>query len=173
MAGPVGRRTIAAALALVALGFGLGLLTARLAASGKANAAPLATSSATGFEWPFFGKPRAADAARAIPQKPAEFAVWTSRLDLRPEGPRACIRMSRALDPRRSYGDFIAVSPDLGHPAAVTVEGDELCIAGVGYDNRTITLLHGLPSAGGEVLAADAEVAFQAGSKPVYVGFVG
>ncbi len=164
---------MAAALCLLAVGFTGGLLTATLVADGKTGTAPSATLTSTGFEWPFFGKTRPANAPRAIPKKPDGFAVWTSRLDLRPEGPRACIRMSRALDSRRSYGDFVAVSPDLGHPAAVSVADDELCVSGVGYENRTITLLRGLPSAAGETLAQDVEVAFQAGSKPVYVGFAG
>ncbi len=60
--------------------------------------------------------------------------------------------MSRPLDPRKSYGDFVTVSPDLGHPAAVTVADDELCVAGVGYEGRTVTLLRGLPAADGEAL---------------------
>src|SRR5580693_2728543 len=116
MPGPVGRRTILAALALLAVGFGGGYLTARLGAAKPASGA-LANSTPSGFPWSMFGKLRAADAPRAPPQKPDGFAVWTSRLDLTPSGQSACIRMSRPLDPRRSYGDFVAVSPDLGHPA--------------------------------------------------------
>ncbi|HWE99202.1 MAG TPA: alpha-2-macroglobulin [Caulobacteraceae bacterium] len=167
----LGRRTALAALALLALGFGAGLLTARLFGPPQTSTTALAASG--GFTWPFFGKLRPADAPRAAPQRPEGFAVWTSRKDLQPSGPRACIRMSRRLDPRRSYGDFVSVSPDLGHPAAVAVLGDEICVAGVGYENRTITLLKGLPAADGEVLSADSQVAFEAGSKPVYVGFAG
>src|SRR6202012_1740534 len=113
------------------------------------------------FAWLFFGKLRAANAPRAAAPKPDGFAVWTSRLDLAKSGPSACIRMSRPLDPRRSYGDFVSVSPDLGHPAAVTVTGDELCVAGVGYETPTVTLL------------ANEDVVLEAGSKPVYVGFAG
>jgi len=167
------RSLVVAATALIAVGFGGGYLTARLASGVKAGAAPTASAPAFGVAWPFFGKPRAGDAPRAIAQKPDGFAVWTSRLDLKREGPGACIRLTRLLDPQKSYGDFVTVSPSLGHPAAVNVNGDELCVAGVGYENRTITLMHGLPAASGEVLAADADVAFQAGSKPAYVGFAG
>lgn len=162
-----------AAVALLVVGFGGGYLTARLAPPKPMVAARSASGPSSGFDWPLFGRPRAADAPRAAPQRPDGFAVWSSRLDLQPSGPRACVRLSRPLDARRSYGDFVTVSPDLGHPAAVTVSGDELCVAGVGYDSRTITLLHGLPAANGEILQANADVAFQAGSQPVYVGFSG
>ena len=172
MQGPLGRWTIPAALALVVAGFGGGFLTDRLLAHGPV--APSATaSSSDGFDWPFFGKPRDASAPRAGVTKPDGFAVWTSRLDPRPEGPAACIRMSQPLDPRKSYGDFVTVTPELGHPPAVTVNGDELCVSGVGYETRTITLLTGLPSGNGQTLQGNVDVAFQAGSKPTYVGFVG
>lgn len=172
MPGSVGRRTVIAALALLVVGFGGGFLTARLAAGGPA-AGNAATATASGFPWSMFGKLRPADAPRAPPPKPEGFAVWTSRLDVTAAGPRACIRLSRPLDPRRSYGDFVTVSPDLGHPAAVTVADDELCVAGVGYEGRTVTLMRGLPAADGEVLQVNADVAFEAGSRPVYVGFAG
>jgi alpha-2-macroglobulin len=172
MPSPIGRRVVLAAIALLAVGFGGGFLTARLSSS-RVVTATAPASRPSGIAWPLFGKLRAADAPRALPQKPAGFAVWTSRLDLAKSGPSACIRMSRALDARKSYGDYVTVSPDLGHPAAVTVTGDELCVAGVGYETRTITLLRGLPAANGETLQANEDVAFEAGSKPVYVGFAG
>ncbi|MDC3911895.1 hypothetical protein KQE47_26560, partial [Raoultella planticola] len=84
-----------------------------LAAPGAAT--PAASFGNGGFAWPFFGKVRPADAPRALPKKPDGFAVWTSRFDVQAAGPRACVRLSRPLDPRRSYGDFVTVSPDLGH----------------------------------------------------------
>ena len=161
---------IAAAAALVVTGFGAGFGAARI---GAPHAAVGAGPVQDGFTWPFFGKPRDAKAPRAAPKKPDGFGVWTSRLDTSRADPQACIRMSRELDPRRSYGDFVAVSPDLGRPAAVTVAGDELCVAGVGYEPRKITLLHGLPARSGEVLTQDVEVAFDQAEKPSYVGFAG
>ncbi|MGZ3276834.1 MAG: alpha-2-macroglobulin family protein [Caulobacteraceae bacterium] len=170
---PGGRPAILAAVALLAAGFGGGFLTARMMAPKTAATAPQVAPASSGFDWPLFGKLRAADAPRAAVRKPDGFAVWTTRLDTTGGSPRACIRMSEPLDPARSYGDFVSVSPGLGHPAAVTVSGDELCVAGVGYDGRTITLLSGLPAKGGDVLQANADVAFQAGAKPVYVGFAG
>jgi len=172
---PTGRQAILAAIALLGVGFGGGFLTAKLApARPAATTAPSATTpGGSGFDWPLFGKPRAADAPRAPVKKPDGFTVWTSRLDLSSGTPKACIRMSRTLDARKSYGDFVSVSPELGHPAAVTVSNDELCVAGVGFENRTITLLRGLPSSTGDKLQANEDVAFQAGAKPVYVGFAG
>jgi hypothetical protein len=126
------RSLVVAAAALIAAGFGGGYLTAKLASGARPGAPASALAPNLGFAWPFFAKPRPGDAPRATVQKPEGFAVWTSRLDLKPEGPSACIRLTRALDARKSYGDFVTVSPNLGHPAAVTVAGDELCVAGVG-----------------------------------------
>jgi uncharacterized protein YfaS (alpha-2-macroglobulin family) len=51
----------------------------------------------------------------------------------------------------------------------VTVKGDELCVAGGGFTDRTITLLKGLPGAGGAKLKENAELAFNFGDKPPYV----
>ena len=65
------------------------------------------------------------------------------------------------------------VSPDLGHAPAVSVKGDELCIGGVGFTDRQITLLKGLPAKDGETLAANADADFTNGDKPPYVGFAG
>ena len=171
MAGGWRRETvIAAAAALVVASFGAGFGVAKIA---QPHSAPAGHAPAEGFQWPFFGKPRDPKAPRALPKKPDGFGVWTTRLDTSRADPQACIRMSRDLDPRRSYGDFVSVAPDLGHPAAVNVNGDELCVAGVGYELRKITLLHGLPAQSGEVLADDAEVAFEQGEKQPYVGFAG
>jgi uncharacterized protein YfaS (alpha-2-macroglobulin family) len=172
MAAQVGLRTVAAAVALVVVGFAGGFLAATVLPKTSAGAA-VAQASADGVAWPFFGRPRAASAPRAQASRPEGFAVWTTRVDTRGASPSDCIRMSRALDPSASYGDFVSVSPTLDHPAAVTVAGDELCVADVGYADRTITLLRGLPGAGGQRLADNVDVAFSAGSKPVYVGFAG
>jgi uncharacterized protein YfaS (alpha-2-macroglobulin family) len=172
MASGVSRFRAAAVVALLAVGFTAGLFADRMM-SASPGATPSAQAGGGGFSWPFFGHPRAADAPRAAPPRPAAFAVWTTRLDTHTTSPSACIRMSRPLDASRGYGDFVSVSPDLGHPAAVTVNGDELCVADVGYVARTITLMRGLPAATGETLTDNVDVAFAPGSKPVYVGFVG
>jgi len=100
--------------------------------------------------WSLFGKPRRADAPRRGVPKPEGFAVWRSRIDSSGPEPLACIELSRPLDPERAYGDFVLVSPDPGTKPAVVVKGTELCIAGLGFADRSITLLKGLPARSGE-----------------------
>ncbi len=123
--------------------------------------------------WSMFGHPRDANAPRAGEQKPDGFAIWKTRLDTSSPNPLACIKMTRELDPSKSYGDFVLVSPDLGHAPAVTAKGDELCIGGVGFTDRHVTLLKGLPAKTGETLDANADTDFTNGDKPPYVGFAG
>ncbi|HRD47897.1 MAG TPA: MG2 domain-containing protein, partial [Caulobacter sp.] len=72
--------------------------------------------------------------------------------------------------------DFVLVSPDLGGTPAVSVNArnrSELCLGGLGLTERRVTLLKGLPGAGGLTLAANADVDFTFGEKPPYVGFAG
>ena len=164
------RTALVAAAAALAVGFGGGFLVAKAPAPQRAatGAAP-----ANSFAWPFFGKPRSADAPRAQPKKPDGFAVWTTRVDTSRAEPLACVRLTRPLDPRGSYGDFVQMTPEPDHPPAVTVQGDELCIAGGGFHGRRVTLLKGLRAADGETLAANADVDFTFGDQPPYVGFAG
>ncbi|MDX9997808.1 MAG: alpha-2-macroglobulin [Phenylobacterium sp.] len=162
------------AAALVAAAFGGGVLTAA-ALDGvlpqRADGAVASESAAEG--WRLFGRPRAKDAPRGGPAKPEGFAIWRTRVDSTGPEPRACIEMSRALDPAKAYSDFVLVSPEAPSKPAVTVKGSELCVAGIGFTDRTITLLMGLPARNGEVLAQNAEAPFTFGEKPPYVGFAG
>ena len=167
MAGGFERWTVAAMAAGAAVVFGAGFITAKvLPSTAQAGVAP-------GFEWPFFGKPRGAGAARPAVPKPEGFAVWTTRIDTTKPEPLACVRMTRPLDPSKSYGDFVQVQPDLGHAPAVSVNGDELCITGTGFDSHRFTLLKGLPARGGETLAENADVDFVFGDKPPSIAFAG
>jgi uncharacterized protein YfaS (alpha-2-macroglobulin family) len=163
---------VAIALALAAFGGGVAAVKAfdALHLSGKAA---LATGAEPSSLWSLFGKPRKADAPRRGIPKPEGFAVWRSRIDSSGPEPLACIELSRPLDPERAYGDFILVSPDPGVKPAVVVKGAELCVAGLGFSDRNITLLKGLPARNGETLADNAEVAFTFGERPPYVGFAG
>jgi hypothetical protein len=168
------RRPLSAGLALgLALAAFAGGVVATKLAEGGAPTAQLAATSANHAPWMLFGHPRAADAARRGIPRPDGFAVWQTRFDTSGPDPRACVRMSRPLDAARSYGDFVLVSPSLAGKPAVAVKGDELCVAGVGFTDRTLTLLKGLPAKTGETLAANAEVPFVAAEKPPYVGFAG
>jgi uncharacterized protein YfaS (alpha-2-macroglobulin family) len=81
--------------------------------------------------------------------------------------------MTRPLDPSRSYADFVLVSPDLAHPPSASVRGDELCLAGLGFGPRRVTLLRGLPDRAGDVLLASADVDLFPGPGAPYVGFAG
>lgn len=160
---------IAAGVILAA--FGGGFLTAKgIEGLGKPQVAAV-EPGAQG--WSLFGKPRGANAPRRGIPKPEGFAVWRSRIDTSKAEPMACVELTRPLDPARSYADFVLVSPDLGHSPAVSAKGSELCVAGVGFADRRLTLLKGLPAKGGETLAANADVDFVFGEKPPYVGFAG
>ncbi|WP_158916505.1 alpha-2-macroglobulin, partial [Caulobacter sp. S45] len=168
MFGGLKQKAAALAGAALALGFGGGFLAARVLP------APAHTASApTGFAWPFFGKPRAADAPRAGVPKPDGFTIWTTRIDTSRADPVSCVRLTRPLDPRKSYSDFVLVSPDLGHPVATMVHDDELCVPGLGFAGHQLTLLKGLPAKTGETLVDNMPVDFAGADKPPYVGFDG
>jgi hypothetical protein len=164
----------AAVLAAVVVAFGGGFLLAK-GVDGSLFGAGGAGHGA-GIQWPFFGHPRDAGAPRAGEVKPAGFAIWKTHLDTSAKDPLACIEMSEPLDPSKSYSDFVLVSPDMGHAPAVTVKQDApdtLCVGGVGFTDRQITLLKGLPAKNGDVLAANADATFAGGDQPPYVGFAG
>ncbi len=152
------------------VGFGGGFLTEQALSGGHPHAT---AASSSGFEWPFFGKPRAANAPRPGAHKPDGFAVWKTRIDTAGSDPVSCVTMSRDLDPRRSYSDFVMVSPDLGHPVAASARGDELCVAGLGFSGHKLTLLKGLPAKSGETLLENVDVDFAGADQPPYVGFDG
>ncbi|MDP3174656.1 MAG: alpha-2-macroglobulin [Phenylobacterium sp.] len=161
-----------AAAGVVLAAFGGGFLTAKVADGDLFAKAP-AGAEAGVSGWSLFGKPRGAKAARRGVPKPEGFAVWRSRIDTAQAQPLACVELTRPLDPAKPYADFVLVSPDLGAQPAVSVKGAELCVAGLGFTDRRITLLKGLPGRGGETLAANADVDFTFGEKPPFVGFAG
>ncbi|MDR3510087.1 MAG: alpha-2-macroglobulin [Caulobacteraceae bacterium] len=171
------RLAVAAAIALALVGFGVGAGTMRWLDTHHAGQAGGAVAEAArGLPWPFFGHPRSAGAPRAAVAKPAGFAFWRSRIDTSNPDPTACAELTRPLDPTRTYADYVLVSPDLGHPPAVSVNPrnpEELCVAGMGLADHRVTLLKGLPARSGETLAANADVDFVFSEKPPYVGFAG
>jgi uncharacterized protein YfaS (alpha-2-macroglobulin family) len=158
---------IAAVIAVV-VAFGGGLL------AGKTLGPHTVSSSGEQVSaWPSFGKPRSAGARRAGESRPDGFAVWKNRVDTSGPEPKACIQMSKPLDASKSYSDYVLISPETGATPAVSVKGDELCVAGLGFTDRRVTLLKGLPGKGSDVLAANADVDFTFGDRPPYVGFAG
>jgi len=172
---------VAIAAIALALGFGGGFVAGSGLSGGFFGKSEPSGGTATSpavkpSPWSLFGKPRAAGASRRGIPRPEGFAVWKTRLDTSRSEPLACIEMSRPLDPGKAYGDFVLVSPDLGGQPAVSVNSAnkaELCIGGLGLTERRVTLLKGLPGAGGALLAANADVDFTFGEKPPYVGFAG
>ena len=167
-----GRFIGAIAAGAIVAAFGGGYLTAKVVGVGTTTTSVMrAEPGAAG--WSLFGKPRGAGAARRGVPKPDGFAVWRSRIDTSQAEPQACVELTKPLDPAKSYGDYVLVAPDLGHAPAVSAKGSELCVGGVGFNDRRLTLLKGLPSKAGETLAANADVDFVFGEKPPYVGFAG
>ncbi len=161
-----------AAAGIAAGAFVAGLIVAAALTVGPHVKTTEAWASAGG-PWSLFGKPRGAGATRPGPAKPEGFAVWRTRIDATGPEPLACIEFSRTLNPEASYNDFLEVAPNNGVKASARVKGSELCVGGLGFMNRKITVLKGLPALNGDKLAASAEVAFEFGEKPAYVGFAG
>lgn len=168
-----GRAPAILAATLIVAAFGCGFLTAKGVDILSIPRTVVAGGDVVPGGWSLFGRPRAADAPRRGVPMPEGFAVWRTRIDTSGAQPQACVEMSRPLDPEASYGDYVLVSPDLGETPAIAVEGSELCVAGLGFNDRRITLLKGLPARGGETLAANADVDFTFGEKPPFVGFAG
>ena len=172
------RTVFVAAFAALVAGFGGGYLIAK-APVGLFSGPERAGSSARpvqGQPWSLFGHPRSAGAPRRGIPRPEGFTVWRTRLDTSGGQPLACIEMSQPLDPGKAYGDYVLVSPELPQAPAVSVNAhnpSELCLGGVGFADRRVTLLRGLPGAGGRTLAANADVDFTFGERPPYVGFAG
>jgi uncharacterized protein YfaS (alpha-2-macroglobulin family) len=164
--------------AVLAIGFAVaafagGILAAEAFHGLKPQPKAALAQADAGRAWSLFGKPRQASAPRPNAPRPEGFAVWRTRIDSSGPDPLACIEFSRALNPARSYGDFVLISPDPGTKPAVVARGSELCVAGLGFQDRQVTLLKGLPSLGAETLADNAQVPFTFGEKPPFVGFAG
>lgn len=169
---PWTRPALAALVALI-LGIGLGVAIGRNGQESDVVAQGSSAKPVEGDAWSLFGHPRSPAAARRGLPRPSGFAYWRQRLDTQGNDPKACLELSRPLDPAKNYADFLLIAPDLGHPPAVRVVGGELCLSGLGFTDRRITLLKGLPSAEGDALAANIDVDFSFGEKPPYVGFAG
>ena len=158
------RRLVVAACAVLGLGFAGGWLAAKTSEGFHLPAAAVGTS---------FGHPRSATAPRAGLPKPEGFAVWRQRVDVSRADPKVCVEFTRPLDPSRSYGDYVLVSPDPGRPPAVTVAGSEICLGGLGFYDRRVTFLKGLRAQSGETLKSNQDVDITFGEQPPFVGFAG
>lgn len=169
------RTLLAGAAAVLLSGFSIGFLVAKATNSpaahtmGTASDNGLIGGAATGL----FGKPRSANAPRAGEPKPAGFAVWKQSLDTSGASPKACVQFTKPLDASKPYGDYVVVSPALAAPPAVSVKDDTLCVSGIGFNDRRITVLKGLPAKGMDTLPQNSDLDFTFGEKPSYVGFAG
>ena len=185
------RKQAAIIAAGVLAAFAFGLLLGRLSAPGEGdpNSQPVAAAeqgagqrsgqragSETGapVRRRAFQEPRADDAERPAPEPVEGFAYRRLVLDTGSETPRACFQFTEALDAggETNYADFVRLTPDAG--AAVEVDGQSLCLSGLGFDqDYRAQLRAGLPAASGERLARAEEVVVAFGDKPAYVGFAG
>jgi uncharacterized protein YfaS (alpha-2-macroglobulin family) len=87
------------------------------------------------------------------------FRILDYKVDSDAAAPRVCFTFSEALLPKTDYAPFVAVSG--ASNAAVTAEGQQLCVDGLKHSERyAFVLRQGLPSTVGENLlkAADYEV---------------
>ena len=169
------RTLIAGAAAVLISGFCIGFLTSRATTTDHARdmAAVSDSGALSGPATGLFGKPRDKDAPRAGAARLGGFQVWKQSLDTSGTTPRACVRFSRPLDPAKSYADYVVVSPALASAPAVSVSDDTLCVGGIGFVDRRVTLLKGLPGKGMDALKANSDLDFTFGDKPPYVGFAG
>src|SRR5690242_20070535 len=114
------RSMIVAILAAVVAGFGGGYVAANIGHSDWFGGRAGVGRAVHGQPWSLFGHPRAVNASRRGAPRPEGFAVWRTRLDTSGGQPLACVEMSRPLDPARSYGDYVLVSPELDRAPAVS-----------------------------------------------------
>ena len=163
---------IIAVIALM-LGFGGGYIIGHGGGGAVAREGANDARQIHGPRWALFGKPRAKGAARPAVSKPDGFAYWRQRVDTSGSDPKACLEMTRPLDPSQSYADYVLLTPEAQGAPAVSVRGAELCIGGLGFADRRVTLLKGLPGKGRDTLAANVDVDFVFGPQAAYVGFAG
>ncbi len=90
------------------------------------------------------------------------------------DAPEACLRFSQRLlaAAEAHYADYLSITPSI-HPA-VTVRGEQLCLAGLGYGTEyAVKMLRGLPGSGGMRLAADETVQVSLGDREKLVDIAG
>lgn len=86
----------------------------------------------------------------------------------------ACLFFNKPLTGGDSvkYADFLRIEPEV--KSAVKVVDDKLCIGGLAYGHDySVTLLAGLPSAGGERLAEEQKVSLTLGPRPAVITLPG
>ncbi len=90
--------------------------------------------------------------------------------ELSAERPLQCLTFSAPLDPAVDYSAYVA----LDAPVALAVEGERLCLGGLGFgESHALTLRAGLPAADGRRLAADVTETLSFADRPAVVRFAG
>jgi uncharacterized protein YfaS (alpha-2-macroglobulin family) len=108
----------------------------------------------------------------AIEDAEADFTYFRYKIDVAGDAPRACFVFSAALSSEQDYTDYIEFRP--AFRPALSVEGRELCVGGLGFgEERTAILKSGLQAADGRALQASEEVPISFDDRPAYVGFEG
>jgi uncharacterized protein YfaS (alpha-2-macroglobulin family) len=168
---------------LALIGAGLLTITGFLAGLGigqqigRPTLAPSPTSQAEGLNFVpakgIFGQIRSLNAPRANGEKPLQFDIWRHHIDTSNSEPSVCVEFSRPLDTSKNYNDYVLISPALGTPPALVVKDDQLCVRGLGLDERRLTLLKGLPGDKGQKLPDNRDIDFKKAEMPPYVGFTG
>ncbi|MER2268060.1 alpha-2-macroglobulin family protein [Methylobacterium oxalidis] len=144
-------------------------LRARTAPEEAEALAVLAEAHATQSQWrPALEAYRAslalddvAEVRQAYEEVRAEhgFRILDYKVDSDAAAPRVCFQFSESLAPKTDFAPFVAVSGAAN--AAVTAEGQQVCVDGLRHSQRyAFVLREGLPSAVGETLlkSADYEV---------------
>lgn len=115
---------------------------------------------------------RPADAPRAAPEAPSQFAFLRYTVSVEGDAPELCLGFTHALDPSVDYAPYVAVDPR--RPVALAAAGQTLCVGGLNFgDGQELTLREGLPAANGDALPADETIAIDFGDRPAFVGIVG
>lgn len=96
------------------------------------------------------------------------------KIDEAKSAPRACLQFSLPLNSEDNLKivDYIRVEPE----AKITTEiiKNRLCLSGLEFSkDYTLTMLSGLPSAGGKVLADDQSLEISFGDRPAHIAFAG
>jgi uncharacterized protein YfaS (alpha-2-macroglobulin family) len=101
------------------------------------------------------------------------FRVSDYKVDTETVPPRACFEMSEPVS--RTVTDFTAYfTQNPGPVAAVTAEGNRLCVEGLKYGERySITARQGLPNAADDTLAKDVSFDFYVRDRAPSVRFAG
>ncbi len=170
------------ALLAAALGLAAGFLIGRAGPTGPAvrsgelGSAEVGGDAATqGAAVPkSIATPRDANAPRAVAAQLEGFAFKRLKIDTSGDVPKACLEFTAPLstDANVRYSDYVRLEPTAR--VAVEAAGSTLCISGLGFaDERTLTVLSGLPAADGTRLARAETMTLAFGDKPAFVGFAG